>query len=173
MVVSGSSLLEHRRVVYTTYNNLNIWFNKLKQFLISKGFVRECKDNKDGDSELVFFPGQLNQIINLDESALTLNGNQTKSGGRSFTNPAVPEGADHTNKSSTLITFIGGSSATGYLLPPHFQLKSVATDEYKCIQTEILYSLPLVNGVYGTNNKVDNGPTVNCNACAGMDLMKF
>ena len=139
-VVSGSSSLEHRRAVYTTYNNLNIWFDTLKELLISKGFARKRIDNEDGEGELVFFPGQLNRILNLDESALTLDGNQTKSGGRSSTrfgssNPAVPEGADRTNKSSTRITFIGGSTAAGYPLPPHFQLKSVATDENKRIQT--------------------------------------
>ena len=87
----------------------------------------------------MFFPGQLNLILNLDESALTLDGNQTKSGGHSstrfgFSNPAGPEGADRTNKSSTRIAFIDGSTAAGYLLPPHFQLKSVETDKNKRIQ---------------------------------------
>ena len=126
----------------------------------------------------MFFPGQLNRILNLDESALTLDGNQIKSCGCSSTqfgssNPAVPEGADCTSKSSTGITFIGGSTAAGYLLPPHFQLKSVATDKNKRIQKYFLNYLPLVNGVYGTDNKVDNGPTVNCNACSGMDMTEF
>ena len=63
----------------------------------------------------------------------------SKSGGRSSTqfgssNPSVPQDMDRTNKSSTCITFIGGSTAAGHPLPPHFQLKSVATDENKRIQ---------------------------------------
>ena len=41
------------------------------------------------------------------------------------------------------------------------------------IQIKFLNGLPLVNGVYRPNNLIDNGPTVNCNACAGMDLTEF
>ena len=60
----------------TTYNNLNVWFDTLKEFLITKGFARKRLDGEDdGEGELVFFPGQLNCILNLDESGLTLNGN--------------------------------------------------------------------------------------------------
>ena len=111
--------------------------------------------------------------MNLDESGLTLDGNQSKSGGRSSTwygssNPAIPQGADRTNKSSTRITFIGRSTAAEHPLPPHFQLKSVATDENKRIQTEFLNGIPFVNGVYGSDVIVYNGPTVNCNTTAGM-----
>ena len=58
-------------------------------------------------------------------------------------------------------------------MPPQFQLKYVATDENKRIQTEFLNRIPLVNGVYGSDVMVDNGPTVNCNATAGMDSTEF
>ena len=98
----------------------------LKEFLITNKIVRKQLDGKDaGEGELVFFPGQLNCKLNLDESGLTLDRNQTKSGGPSSTrygssNPAVPQGTDRTNKSSTHITFIGGSTAAGHPLPPHF-----------------------------------------------------
>ena len=164
-VTSGSSSLENRRAIYTTYNNINVWFDTLKQFLTTKGFARNKRENEEGDGELVFFPGQLNRILNLDESGLTLDGNQSKSGGRSSTrfgcsNPSIPQGMDRTNKSSTRITFIGGSTAAGHPLPLHFQLKSVATDENKRIQTKFLEGLPFVYGVYGANKLVKSGPTV-------------
>ena len=99
--------------------------------------------------------------MNLDESGVTLDRNQSKSGGHFSTqygssNPAIPQGADRTNKSSTGITFIGGNTTVGHPLPSHFQLKSVATDESTRIQTEFLNGLLFVNGVYGSDVIVNN-----------------
>ena len=84
-VTTGNSSLENRGAMYTAYSNLNVWFDTLKEFLITKAFARERLDGENGEGELVFFPGQLNRILNLDESGLTLDGNQSKSGGRSST----------------------------------------------------------------------------------------
>lgn len=171
-VTTGSSLLENCRVVYTTYNNINVWFDTLKEFLTTNGFARNKQE--DGDREWVFFRGQLNRILNLDESGLMLDSNQSKSGGKSSThfscsNPSIPQGMDQTNKSSTRIAFIGGSTAADHLLPPHFQLKLVATDENKRIQTKFLDGLQFVYGVYGMTKLIKFGPNVSCNASAGMD----
>ena len=86
-VVSGSSKIEERRVIWTNYNNINVWFNTLRDNLIVMGFARvkfEAEAGKGG--ELVFFPGQLNCILNLDESGHSLDGNHSLSaGGRSST----------------------------------------------------------------------------------------
>ena len=80
---------------------------------------------------------------------------------------------DLTNKSSTHITFIDGSTTAGHPLPLHFQLKSVATDKNKCIQTKYFDGLLFVYGVYGGNKLIKSGPTVNCNASAGMNATEF
>ena len=40
--VSGDEYkMEQRRLIWTMYRNINIWFETLKHFLINKGFSRE------------------------------------------------------------------------------------------------------------------------------------
>ena len=91
----------------TTYNNVNTWFNTPKDTLVAKGFARVKQENEILEGELVFFPGQLNQIINLDESGLTLDGNGSQAGGRrqsiayGSADNYVGCGADRTNKSNS------------------------------------------------------------------------
>ena len=63
-------------------------------------------DGKDDEGELVFLPNQLNQIVNLDESGLTLDSCFFLAGGQASTRygPAsknIACGADCTNKSSS------------------------------------------------------------------------
>ena len=117
--------------------------------------------------------------MNLDKSGLSLDGNHSKTGGRSSTQfgPAskvLPQGADRTNKSSVRITIIAGSTAAGHPLPPHFQLKSVAEDDNKRIQTAFIKGLPNVTGVYDTlGANVDNPCSINYIATAGMDAKEF
>ena len=110
-ITTGSTALEIRRAVCTTYNNINIWFDTLKAFLVNNGFTRNRLDDEDGEGELVFPVGQLNCIVNLDESGLILDGNHSKTGGQSSTRygPAdlvLSQGADRTNKSSVRITIM-------------------------------------------------------------------
>ena len=66
----GNSKMEERRAVWTTFNNINYWFDTLKQFLIDHKFARESKleEIEEKKGELHFFDGQLHIIINLDES---------------------------------------------------------------------------------------------------------
>ena len=167
-IISGGSNIEERRVMWTTYNNINMWF----------GFARVKLGTEPGEGELVFFPNQLNCILNLDESGLSLDGNHSLCSGRSSTrfgsaNKLIPSGCDRTNKSSCRITFIGGNTAAGHALPPHFHLKSVDDDDNKRIQQSFLNGIPEVYGIYGSNRLVCNGITVNCNQTAGLDTVEF
>ena len=84
-ITTESTALENCRAVYTTHNNINIWFDTLKDFLINNGFARKRLGDEDGEGELIFPVGQMNRIVNLDESGLTLDGNHSKTGGRSST----------------------------------------------------------------------------------------
>ena len=137
--------------------------------------------NKDEEveGELVFFDGQLNRILNLDETGITLDGNQTQSGGRPTTkfgssNKHIPDGKDSTNKSGYRCTFIGGSTVAGYPLPPHFQLKTATKEnEKKKINTEFLRHIPNFLGVWGFGKETRRGGTLNCNVTAGMDGAEF
>ena len=136
-------------------------------------------EDEVGEGEIVFSPHQLNCIINLDESGLTLDGINSLSGGISSTrfgsaNNLIPNGCDQTNKSSCRITLIAGSTAAaGHPLPPHFQLQSVADDVNKRIQQSFVKGAPIVCGVYGSNRMVSNDITVNCNKTTGMDTVEF
>ena len=45
-VKTGNSSLKNCRAMYTAYNNLNVWFDTLKEFLITKGFARKRLDGE-------------------------------------------------------------------------------------------------------------------------------
>jgi len=177
-VVTGNSRVEARRVKWTTYHNLNMWFDTLKEVLVKNGCAKYRNEGDDGEGELVYLPNKLNHILNLDESGLTLDQTGSLSGGRDSTrfrsaDNAIAFGADRTNKSSCRLTIIAGSTAAGHPLPPHFQLMSVAEDRNKRIENEFVRGISNVVGVYGEDKIVNNGISVNCNATAGMDTVEF
>eukprot|EP00536_Pseudo-nitzschia_multiseries_P007898 jgi/Psemu1/196708/e_gw1.191.17.1 len=80
--------LEEQRCVWTTSNNINTWFETVKEIPVVYGFAclateEEIRNGHEG--ELVFFPGQLNHILNVDKTALTLDGTTNNAGGRPIT----------------------------------------------------------------------------------------
>ena len=105
-------------------------------------------------ASFLFFPGQLSCIINLDKSGLTLNGNGMQPRGwPSTVHGSMDEangcGADRANKRSSQISLVAGSSAAGFQLPLHFQLKSNAMeDEKKKIQELIFNGVQNTKGVF-------------------------
>ena len=50
-IVSDSSSIENRQALYTRCSNLDVSFDTLKKFLISKGLAREHNDDEDEDGE--------------------------------------------------------------------------------------------------------------------------
>jgi len=132
--VGKANVVEQRRVMWTTACNLDMWFSAWKDTLIDLGFARE-KEPSDGDieGELLFFPGQLERIGNVDETNGSIDDATGQRGGRppmTFFAPEVSGGATSVNKSGCSSTIICGSNAAGEPFPPHFQLKSMAqTDE--------------------------------------------
>eukprot|EP00532_Pseudo-nitzschia_australis_P013819 CAMPEP_0168210622 /NCGR_PEP_ID=MMETSP0140_2-20121125/3272_1 /TAXON_ID=44445 /ORGANISM="Pseudo-nitzschia australis, Strain 10249 10 AB" /LENGTH=775 /DNA_ID=CAMNT_0008137243 /DNA_START=1493 /DNA_END=3820 /DNA_ORIENTATION=- len=178
VVVTGNSRVEARRVKWTTYHNLNMWFDTLKEVLVKNGFAKYRNEGDDGEGELVYLPNKLNHILNLDKSGLTLDQTGSLSGGRDSTrfrsaDNAIAFGADRTNKSSCRLTIIAGSTAAGHPLPLHFQLMSVAEDRNKRIENKFVRGISNVVGVYGEDKIVNNRISVNCNATAGMDTVEF
>ena len=75
-VADGNSKMEGRRSVWTTFNNINAWFDTLKQFLLDHKFACEStpEDIEEKKGELHFFDGQLHRIFNLDESEVSTDG---------------------------------------------------------------------------------------------------
>eukprot|EP00536_Pseudo-nitzschia_multiseries_P010580 jgi/Psemu1/26402/gm1.26402_g len=138
--------LEERRCVWTTSNNINTWFETVKEILVDYGFAHlateeEIRNGQEG--ELVFYPGQLNRILNVDKTALTLDGTSTNAGSR----PVTEYGRQ--------IEFYHGDA-----LGRRRALKSSATEENKRISKSFI-------------DELDKSGTLNCNQAAGMDSVEF
>ena len=135
-VTTANTKMEKRRLVWSTYNNINTWFEKMKEELIDLGFARlpTAEEEDVVEGELVFFDGQLDRILNIDESEVTTDGTSKLTGGRPVTeycssDSRIGTGAEGTNKSGYAATFIGGTCMSGYPVPPHFQVRSLARTE--------------------------------------------
>ena len=117
--------VEERRVRWTTYANLDAWFDNFRAFLIGFDFA-----GIGDDGEPTFTEAQLRQIMNVDETEISLDASNTRAGGRpamSFHDPHLPATSRSTAKSSLACTGIFVSSAAGEGVPPHSQLPMSAT----------------------------------------------
>ena len=172
--------VEQRRLLWTRYDNINKWLDTLKSFFVEKCFAQLVVDEEDDNviGELVFFQSQLHRILNLDESEVSTDGTTKETGGRpstklASTNPAIPIGATATNKSGKGSTFIGGSTASGWPIPPHFQMISKAKDENKKVSLAFFQKVKHVEGWYEFGHLHECGITVNSNEKGGMDEEQF
>ena len=178
VVTSNDFRMEQRRLEWTTHQNINIWFETLKRFFINRGFAREKTDGDDCEGELIYFEGQTNRILNLDESEVSTDGTTKLSGGRpvskiSSTDSSIPKGATTSNKSGYSATFIGGSTVSGWPLPVHIQSKSEAQVENQKININFFKYAHGVKGVYGYGEVTEVGMTIGANPKAGMDAIEF
>ena len=180
-VNTKDSKMERRRLEWTTFQNINLWFDSLKEFFLRNGFARVAteKDKLAGvDGELVFLESQTDRIINLDESEVSTDGTSKLSGERPVTellssNSVIPTGANMMNKSGYSVTFIGGSTIAGWPLPPHLQVKSDAKNENQKISLDFFSKMMNVRGRYGFEKIVERGATFGANVKAGMDNEEF
>ena len=82
----------------------------------------------------------LRNILNFDETSLSLDGSTLTRGGRPavvYQDHRLPQLGKSTSKTSQTTTMITGSSAWGEALPPHFQFMSSAqTEEGRQIRDE-------------------------------------
>ena len=74
------------------------------------------------NDELVFLPGQLERVLNLDEIEVTTDGTSKWTGGwpttkMSSTNEKSTQGATEAHKSSYSTTLIGGSNMASWPIP--------------------------------------------------------
>ena len=123
----------------------------MKTDLIDLGFARATTADDDVEGELVFFDGQLERILNIDESEVTTDGTSKLAGGRPVTEYCCRDnsisGAEGTNKSGYAATFIGGTCMSGYPVPPHFQVRSLArTEQTKKLDTRLFENMRKVRG---------------------------
>ena len=64
--------VEYRRIRWTTYSNLKLWFDSWKRDLVDLVFATIAVDDQ---GKIYILDNQLSRILNLDESCLSINGN--------------------------------------------------------------------------------------------------
>ena len=163
---------EERRVRWTTYNNLDMWFNMWERELLKHGLME--LDARG----LPHIPcHKLHQILNFDETSLSLDGSSINRGGRPaayWFDPRLPQVGIMTAKSAYSSTMIMGSNAYGEELPPHFQFTSSAqTKEGKIIKIECICYMKKVRGEFGMGVSASFGLTFGMNEKGGMDMEEF
>ena len=163
---------EERRVRWTTYGNLELWFKSWEKTLLDMGFLEYDDDNKP------YIPNaQLRNILNFDETCLSLDGSSINRGGRPaayYHDPRLPQVGISTSKSSQTITMITGSNAWGEALPPHFQFMSSAqTDEGKQIRNECVGYMKRTIGNFGLGEQKSLPVSIGMNEKGGMDEEEF
>lgn len=163
---------EDRRIQWTTYHNLDLWFDAWEKTLDEPGFF-----HMDSNGER-FIPEHLTRnILNFDETSLSLDGSTITRGGRppvEFEDARLPRVGKPTSKTSQTTTMINGSNAWGEALPPHFQfMTSAQTDEGKQIRNECELYMCKVRGKYGLDEEVLKPVSYGTNEKGGMDDVEF
>ena len=118
LLAKKAEKVEDRRVLWTMYENIKLWFENWARDLVELGFATEHAGEIDISEE------QLARILNLDEMCLSLDGSNGARGGRPevvFFDPRLPQTGKPTSKTGVTTTMITGSNAIGEALPPHFQ----------------------------------------------------
>ena len=109
---------EDRRIRWTNHRNISMWFDNWEDDLIWLGFAFE-----DDGGNMTIPDEQLRNIINFDETCLSVDGSQRRRGGWPeivLHDPRFPMTGKSTNKDSLTATLICGSNAAGEALVPHF-----------------------------------------------------
>ena len=153
--------MEERRTKWTTSKYLSLWFNKWEQRLGEVGFGSMI------DGKFVIPNDQLQQIMNIDETALSLVSSNGRCGGRptaEFSDPNLPTAHRRTSKSAITVTMITGSSAAGEAIAPHFQFPSKATDQCNAkLPIEVIKTMKGVIGWFGMGEETEWGCTLGTN----------
>ena len=144
---------EDRRIQWTTYKNLRMWFDNWGKDLVELGFVHH-----DAEGNVIIPPNQLSRILNFDETCLSHDGSQGSRGGRPevyLFDPRLPQPGNGTSKTSSMTTMITGSTAAGEALPPHFQFQTSAkSDDMQRFQRIMAQYYPKVVGRLATRKNI-------------------
>jgi hypothetical protein len=157
---------EAGRIAWTTSSNLNTWLDSFERHSVELGFAqRECSGGSIG-----FIHPE--QIFNLDETNVSLDGSSGNRGGRpttTFYDPNLSRTGNAQSKTSGQCTLIFGSNALGQPLPPHFQLKTnTKIEEHIKIRLDVLEHIPKIRAGYGDGRK-EHSCTFGANEKGGMN----
>ena len=164
--------VEERRIRWTTYNNLKTWFDSWERELLDLGFAYR-RDDQSVDICI----DQLERILNIDETCLVLDGSKCNRGGRptvTFYSRTLPNVGKGTIKAGQSTTMIGGSTAAGEPIPPHFQFSTTAKSaETERINVQVAAFFQMVRGKFGCTEARTWGVSSAMNEKGGMDDEEF
>ncbi len=146
---------------WTTYNNLNQWFDDVKKDLIGTGLVEDKvvldEEGKFG-SEVCFKSDSHLRIINMDETHrnLAITGDRRGLQAVSYHNPAFQRGAVRGVKSGRHVTGVYATNTAGEALPPFYMMFDLTakSGENFCIKMDWLVGLPSITGRFGCPTQV-------------------
>ena len=163
---------EDRRIRWTTFQNIDLWFDGWQNFLVAHGF-----GTIDENGELVLEDFAASRIINMDETCISLDGSNGNRGGRpsvTFYDKRFPQLGKATSKTALTTTMISGSSAAGEPLPPHFQFQTSAqTAEAEYIRIECIRYMLDVRAQFGHDTEQSFPISLGLNSKGGMDVDEF
>jgi hypothetical protein len=176
---------EDARLRWTTYNNLQKWFDDAKIDLLASGLVLDQSVvNERGEliSEVDFRSpahGGLDvkrRIINMDETHHDLSITTEKGGPRStmYHNPKRQRGYKRTVKAGRHVTGVYATNSAGEVLPPMYIFDSSATiDKNFRVRVSWLDGLPEVQGRFGCPSRISSGSFVSVRSSGSMDDSLF
>jgi hypothetical protein len=138
---------EDRRIRWTTYQNLSLWFDTWEVFLIQYqyGFASVSQTG-----ELVIEEQMKKE---MDETCLSLDGSNGNRGGCptvTYYDVCFPQLGKATSKSALTTTMISESTAAGEPLPPHFQFQTlVQSAKAEAIRIETIQYMLDIKGKFG------------------------
>jgi hypothetical protein len=175
--IGKSQKMEEHRIKWTTYQNLKNWGDSAKEILIELGFGRQSTVQDNVEGEIYFYNGQLDRILNFDETRITLDQTNVEKGGRPsfiFYNPNKPRPGSSANKSSLSLTLIVEGTAAGEMIPPHFQLTTDGQNEQLQVwNTSNMKYMHDVHGKFGSDIAKYHPCTFGMNERGGMNTNEF
>ena len=172
---------EDARLKWTTFENLQQWFDDAKLDLIVSGLVVDDQEVRTESGELIsevdFRDDDVKRrIINMDETHHDLSITTERGGPRStmYHNPLLQRGYKRTVKAGRHVTGVYATNAAGETLPPMYIFDSSANIEsnYR-VKVSWLDGLPNVEGRFGCPTRVESASFYSVRSSGSMDDSLF
>ena len=159
---------ESYRLLWLTYLQQQMNYIKWEEVCVKMGFARPAIDEAEVKEKghVVFFEGQVERYMNVDECALFLDGTVEKQSGRPSSTPSaagVAETGEARSKSAKKVTVqfgIAGNEA----LPFHIIVPSSAKEGNRKLEARMFPAFKEVEGKYGLCQVYHHGCFFSCNA---------
>ena len=124
--------VDDRRWQWTTYSNLNTWFDGWKAFLLHHGFAEDTPEEQpDGKiAEVTIPPQKMRRILNADETHHTLDneGDRGGSRARSYVGRNRSRSGQRHVKAAGHVTGLYTTTASGQNGPSFYMFSTSAED---------------------------------------------